>query len=88
MKSKSSTARRHNAAITLQNRATQSRGYTYFIEGDPREGYRFTLSDRNANTLCGSRVFATLEECLKTLREVQRHAHTTDLRNHAEPPFA
>ena len=60
---------------------TASSRYTFFVTGNPDDGYRWELVDRNDDRLCLSDVFAQKADCLKTLRAVQRHAAPEDLRD-------
>ena len=80
------TKRQREAAIArdikLEAKVRKNVGsYTYFISGLQSIGYTFTLVDRDNNTLCSSPVYASTAEVLKTLRRVQRHAATTDIRD-------
>ena len=83
MKNKKMTLTR---LIQLKSKQAKTRGYTYFVSGNPTIGYSFTLVDRDGNTLCSSAVYASTAEVLKTLRTVQRHAATTDTADEAQQP--
>ena len=79
------TAKKQEAALNrLEANLDKTRrmhGYTYFVFGDPGDGYRFVLTDRDGEALCISPALVSNEACLKSLRAVQRHAGTTDIRD-------
>jgi uncharacterized protein YegP (UPF0339 family) len=57
------------------------RGYTYFISQDGPRAFHWELLNRDGDTLCSGNSVATKADCLKSLRAVQRHAATTDMRD-------
>jgi hypothetical protein len=74
-------AKRKMDIFTLDQKS-RSR-YTYFVSGDAEAGYQWHLFAGD-DSLCMSDVFATKSDCLKTLRAVQRHAATDDVRDDAD----
>ena len=58
------------------------RGYTYFMTGNPRNGYRWELANAAGDTVCKSETFSGKRDGLKMLRAAQRHAATTYFADH------
>jgi len=67
--------------IKVQNAAQRNAGCTYFMSGNPADGYRFALVNRNGDELFESPAFASKELCRRALRTVQRHGACTDIRD-------
>jgi uncharacterized protein YegP (UPF0339 family) len=57
-------------------------GYTYFVLHDhDAKAIKWELVAPNGDTLCSSRLFYDKADCVKTLRAVQRHGASTDVRD-------
>ena len=52
------------------------RGFTYFVVGEPDIGYHLELMNAAGEILCASERFGKHDECVKVLRQAQRHAAT------------
>jgi len=66
--------------VKVENASSSNAGYTYFISGDPQNGYRFALVNRYGNEVFESVVFLNKEACRAGLRIAQRHGACTDIR--------
>jgi uncharacterized protein YegP (UPF0339 family) len=53
--------------------------YSYFINGDDKTGYWWTLVRPNDDDVCRSDVYAKKADCLSSLRAAQRHAATAEV---------
>ena len=57
------------------------RGYSYFVLGNSKEGYRWELVDAAGAVVGKSETCRQWSDCMQTLRTAQRHAATKDVRD-------
>lgn len=58
--------------------------FSYFISGNPDQGYWWTLARPDGDDVCSSSAYRDKAECLQALRAAQQHAATTDLHDESE----
>ena len=58
-------------------------GYTYFMTGNPRNGYSLELANAAGDAVCKSETFSGKRDGLEMLRAAQRHAATTHFADHS-----
>ena len=78
VKRRSERLRKMDTILKLKEKAARAR-YVYYIVHDPAAGYTWELVGPDDAQLCSGRTFHSKEECLKSLRVVQRQASTAPI---------